>query len=1056
MGSTLTVGERRKLAGQARTLHERLDGPPNSSGDEPPIDPDKILTEWKDKFPSEDAFRDRLDRDGFTEKAVREQISATHWPEEEPLPAWVETVEELLDYVESAGPAERNTAAESEETPFFELLDVIVQYALEGLSADVPVDAVEPMSDWFLTRLESAALRPLYVEFKSFIEHHDSELADADPEEFSDPPTALYDGFVDAMFDIGFENLCLEYPVLARNLVRLLDQWDDAVRTVSQRIQDDRPALREQFGVSGEVIELEPLSEDTHARGRVPVRVSFESGSVVYKPRPVDGGVAFYTILDRLDDHLSMPAVETPTYVSREQYGWMEPIEYSDLPDETASSRYYERAGALLCLAYALNFPDGQLENLVVDGTDPILVDCETLFHPHLDSIAKPLQTEISAVVDHSVLFTSLLPWSHGDPREQDSESFSTAVAGFGNESEQVKITSLQQPSIEALNTDVMSVEQEAVEVGVHTNTPTVDGTDQPPEEYVADIVRGFEETYETISDLHSEGRFCSEIATPELVAGVENRMVYRSTLWYKSIEQSAAARNPLRDGARLSVEFEDLAVPFFDGRIETTEHWPLYEAERRALRRLDIPRITSRADQQTLFHDGTALDSTADASGYERCRQRLDEMDETDRHRQTWLIRQIFDAEESPEESRTEPPSTKTVDELGGTNERPFERVAVELFEDAIEAGIDTEDGVGWVSVTGGYEDISVVPADDSLYWGRGGVVLTAAALHSLTGRDRYRRLVDETLAPTIADCIEGDLSVGLGGAKGVGAVVYTLSVVGDLLGEEEYREAAREAIRTITDEQLSDDETFDVMEGSAGTLLALLAYYDRYGDSSVLDRAVACGDRLVDARVTVDGYRIWNTEDGVHFTGFAHGTSGIAYALARLAAATDESKYAEAAKEALDFEASLYSASKHNWKRSFEEDDYLDRWCHGRSGMTLARIAVADRLGDEELRAEASDVLPEIATADAATIDNVCCGNLGRVETLLVGARRAGGERTDATELARRCLARREADGVLSLPGHSRSFVNPTFFDGVSGAAYTLARLENPDSLPCVLLFE
>ncbi|WP_276299925.1 type 2 lanthipeptide synthetase LanM family protein [Halorussus lipolyticus] len=1043
----LTETERRTIAGRARTLHERLEGPANDSGGEPPIDPDRILAEWRDRFPSEDAFRERLDRDGFTEEAVREQLSATEWPAEEPLPAWLGTVEDLLDHVASASPETVSVDVESEEIPFSELLAALAEYARGQLpDAVVPVDTVSPMCDWLVTQLKAVCLRPLYVEFKSFVEAHDPELVDADPAEFSDPPTARYEAFLDAMFELGFKNLCLEYPVLARHAAQLIDQWVEAVAELFRRVRSDSETLRERFGVDGEVVAVEPLADDSHASGRVPVRVSFESGAVVYKPRPVDGGVTFYTILGRLDDHLSISPIETPTYVSRDEYGWMEQIDYSDLPDEPTASRYYERAGALLCLAYVLNFPDGQLENLVVDGTDPMLVDCETIFHPHVAHTERPLRTEISALTDRSVLFTSLLPWSQGDPREEDDESFSAAVAGFGNESERTRIPSLTQPTIEATNTDVMSVRHEPVEVGVHTNTPTVEGSDQPPSEYVDEICRGFDETYETIRKLHAEDRFLSAVVTPEMVAGVENRLVYRSTVWYRSVQQSAVARNPLRDGARLSVEFEDLAVPFFDGRIETDRYWPLYGAERRALRRRDIPRLSSGPDRRTVSHDGTGLGFEADTSGYDRCRRRLDGLSATDKHRQTWLIREIFDASEP----RTPAPPADDADD------EEFRRAAVELFEETIEAGIETADGTGWVSVSSGYSDVSVVPADSSLYWGRGGIALTAAALHRTTGRERYRRIADEALAPIVADTIADELSVGLGGTKGVGAVVYALSVTGELLDEERYRNAASKAARTVTDDRLSGDDTFDVMEGSAGTLLGLLAHYERDGESSVLDRAVACGERLLEGRVEVDGHRIWNAgDDEVHFTGFAHGTSGIAYSLARLSAATGDSRFADAVRETLDFESSLYSASRCNWRRSAEEDEYLDRWCHGRSGMALARIGIGECLGDDALRTEGAAALAETATGDAATIDNLCCGNFGRVETLVVGARRADGDRTDAVELARRCLARREQDGALSLPGHARSFTNPTFFDGVSGAAYALLRVDTPE-LPCVLLFE
>lgn len=106
--------------------------------------------------------------------------------------------------------------------------------------------------------------------------------------------------------------------------------------------------------------------------------------------------------------------------------------------------------------------------------------------------------------------------------------------------------------------------------------------------------------------------------------------------------------------------------------------------------------------------------------------------------------------------------------------------------------------------------------------------------------------------------------------------------------------------------------------------------------------------------------------------------------------------------------------------------------------------------------LLSDASATLSATAQANGSSVDNLCCGNFGRVEALIVAARRGDRDMTDAMELAGRCLTRREQDGTFSLPGHSSSFVNPTFFKGVTGVAYTLLHLRNPDALPSVLLFE
>lgn len=1046
MDTVFTEDERREMAGRARTLGERLDGPANVAESSPPFDPEEVVEEWKRRFPDEQSFRERLDRDGLSESEVRDQIAATRWPDDEPLPDWLDTLSALVRHVEASAPSDWESLA-PEETPFRELLAAVVGFAREPLSGDgIPTGALASMEAHLASRLETLCVRALYVEFKSFVEAHDPELAATTPDEVSDPGTEYYDRFVAAMFDGGFENLCLEYPVLARQLVSLVTDWRDAVAEVCRRLRADREALRNRFEIGGDVTDLDPLTDDAHAGGRVPVRVSFEEGAVVYKPRPVGGEAAFYAILERLDEHLPTSGFRTPTLLRRDEYGWMESVEYRDLRDETAVGDYYERAGTLLCLAYVLNFTDCHHENLIIDGEAPTLVDGETVFHPHVDSDAKPFETEPSAVVDQSVLLSVLLPFSVGDPRESHGRRFADKVAGLGRDSDRSPLPNESQPTIEAVNTDVMTVEMEPVTVDPRTNTPSVGGEDRPPKAHADAVVRGFETAYETIRELHDDGRFLSEIADPELVEGVETRLLYRSTGRYGSILRSAVGRDPLRDGARLTVEFEDLAVPFFDGTVESDRLWPLYERERQSLRNRDVPRFASRADRRAILHRGDELDVTTDETGYALVRRRLDAMDGADRRRQAWLIRQGLGEVTTADRA---PPAVESP-------ERRFGRDAVELFESAADATVEAGETPSWVSIVP-ESGINLYPADHSLFWGVGGIALTAAALYDATGRERYRRLADETLAPVVEDATDGTLSAGHGGFQGVGSVVYVLSVVAELLDDDRYREAGVAATETVTAESVADADTLDVVDGVAGTLLGLLAHYERYGDADVLERATACGDRLLDARTEVDGHLVWEpTDTDTVYTGFAHGSSGIAYSLARLAAATDDARYAEAAREALDFEDALYSPSRSNWPRTATGDSYQDRWCHGRTGMALARIGIGERLGDDSLVAAARDALTETATGEPSTLDNLCCGNFGRVEALLVGARRADCDDGRAAELAARCLARRDGEGVLSLPCHAPEFVNPTFFDGVSGPAYTLLRLRNPDALPCVLLLE
>lgn len=1042
MPDSFTEQQRRELAGRARTLHERLDGPSNVQVGDAPVAPERIVDEWRELFPDGEAFRERLALEGLSPETVREAASATHWPPDVPLPDWIETAEALVHHVETASPGDGVDLDAGDEIPFRDVLSVVAAFAREQLPRHGVLEHATPPVEWLVERLSDLCVRPLYVEFKAFVKAHDEDLAYADPDEFDDPPREHYESFVEAMLDGGFRELCLEYPVLARQLARCLEFWVDAVAETARRVENDRSILRDEFGVRGAVTSLTPLADDVHARGRFPVRVSFETGDVVYKPRSVEAGRSFYAVLDRLDDHLSTPRIRKPGFVSRDGYGWMEPVPYEDLSDADAARRYYLRAGAVLCLAYVLGVTDCQADNVIARGEHPTLVDGETLLHPRVDLRDGATADASRELVRRTPLLTHLLPFTVGYRGEAESFGVS-AVAGFGEASERRKLSDVTVPSIDVVNSDVMAVSDRHPAVDASTNTPSSDARDHPPAAHVDALVEGFEECHETVRSLHDDGAFLDSVAEPELLEGVENRFLLRKTSTYLSVLSSATGRAPLRDGVRLTVEFERLLPPFFDGPYDVERLLPIYAAERRALRRRDVPRLDSRTDGRALFHDGEELDATVDVAGVERCRARLDRLDAADAARQSALVRHTYQSIPGPTDAPPTPP----------TDERLL-AVARDLFDRTVDAAITTPRCDEWLSPTS-TDPMRLIPADASLYYGRCGLALPAAALQEATGEDRYRRWVARLLDPVLATVAHGT-QTRLGALRGVGSVVYSLSVVATLLDDDTYREAALDAARLVTADRLAADDTYDVMDGTAGALLGLLAYHERYGESSVLDRAIDCGDRLLDARDSVDGYRVWETvDDGRPVVGMAHGQSGVAYALARLGAASGERRFGAAAREAVAFETA-------QWSVSGAVDDHgppartRPNWCRGRPGRAIATLGIAGSLGDDALLADVRHDLELVAGADPHPFDNLCCGTLGRAEVLLAAERRLDERFASRTDLLGGCLARSEADGALRLPGHSPALPNVSFFDGTAGVAYSLLRHRSPDALPCVLLFE
>ena len=70
--------------------------------------------------------------------------------------------------------------------------------------------------------------------------------------------------------------------------------------------------------------------------------------------------------------------------LDRHTHGWVECVDPAPCPDPAVVTRYYQRAGALLCLVHLLQGSDCHAENLIAAGEDPVLVDCETLLDPWL------------------------------------------------------------------------------------------------------------------------------------------------------------------------------------------------------------------------------------------------------------------------------------------------------------------------------------------------------------------------------------------------------------------------------------------------------------------------------------------------------------------------------------------------------------------------------------------------------------------------------------------------------------------------------------------------
>ncbi|MDQ7779066.1 MAG: lanthionine synthetase LanC family protein [Planctomycetota bacterium] len=145
--------------------------------------------------------------------------------------------------------------------------------------------------------------------------------------------------------------------------------------------------------------------------------------------------------------------------------------------------------------------------------------------------------------------------------------------------------------------------------------------------------------------------------------------------------------------------------------------------------------------------------------------------------------------------------------------------------------------------------------------------------------------------------------------------------------------------------------DESTDIISGPAGIGLFLLKMHAATGEKKYLDCAVEGGEWLVSQAVK-DGEGLkWRPATGQDrfYTGFSHGTAGIAYFLAKLSEAAGEKKFLQCAEGGARWliKNGVVDGDGLKWFHYEPErkDKFQTGWCHGPAGtcrlfMELHRI--------------------------------------------------------------------------------------------------------------------
>jgi type 2 lantibiotic biosynthesis protein LanM len=381
------------------------------------------------------------------------------------------------------------------------------------------------------------------------------------------------------------------------------------------------------------------------------------------------------------------------------------------------------------------------------------------------------------------------------------------------------------------------------------------------------------------------------------------------------------------------------------------------------------------------------------------------------------------------------------------------------------------SRDAVSWFQLTIAADDTwRLEPAQCDLYNGLSGIALffanLGAASGPATGGDEFRHLAEEALATSRQ--IQASPSFAwsaIGGHNGLGGWLYTRAHLARLWHDEQQLDGCEEEVATLAT-LLAEDRGLDIIAGAAGAIAGLLALHEVTRSPAALATATACGEHLLaHAEQRSEGGIAWPAIDGSSqpLTGFAHGTAGFAWALARLAHATGDPRFAATAREALVYERSFFVTEAGSWpdlreqRRENGTRPFFYAWCHGAPGIGLSRLARLDLLDDREaMTAEIHAAVGATLTHGFGMNHGLCHGDLGNLELI----RRAAKQLDEADwqragdDLAARILEDIDTHGWRS--GIGPGIDQPGLMTGLAGIGYGLLRLAAPEQVPSILTFD
>lgn len=265
------------------------------------------------------------------------------------------------------------------------------------------------------------------------------------------------------------------------------------------------------------------------------------------------------------------------------------------------------------------------------------------------------------------------------------------------------------------------------------------------------------------------------------------------------------------------------------------------------------------------------------------------------------------------------------------------------------------------------------------SVYDGTAGIALFLAHLGQRTGDPIIQQTAQGAINHALSRYRDCPATVALSFYTGHVGIGYAAIVIGQMTGQDTLIARGKDIIAQALEAETDGTCILDVMLGVAASIPAIIALQDVLGADLIEKPLLRWGDKILAQAVEDSKGLSWDTTSEMrsnagdadwlgqdtpakpNLLGYGHGACGIGLALIELGAAFGQDHLITAGKKAFAYEQEWFDSARGVWPdlRYHGQAEARGRtevaWCHGATGIGLARLRAYALTNDPAFRAQA-----------------------------------------------------------------------------------------------------